>query len=356
MDQITRPSDPNQLQWQVTLVSYSNDPLAFDILWAISHALGDGMALASLLLSVAEPVKGNHKAIASVGRNTSDATPSLMNKLTQWLASGLILIGGIFKVLRIIFWWGDAASSLKAPSAAVLHRQEKLLRSRTFSLSRIKQAQIDGSTVNDVLVALVGGACDRILAERSDPVLQRSNPKMQAIVVMNHRGAPMKIEQGDAPLEGNVVTYVFVPIKLGGAQTPVSRLRGIREEIGRIKRSPEAAITALLNDLMFRTLPVSWFAAITQFLVAKGTVGVSTLRGPVKPVSFAGVEITNLFNCVNPISGVVVSCFTYYDQVTVSATSGKKYLADPSKFLDFVEDELAMLINSSEAKLDKKTQ
>jgi diacylglycerol O-acyltransferase / wax synthase len=134
---------------------------------------------------------------------------------------------------------GLAANGPSAPRSALnveIGRDRRVAYVRT-DLQRLKDARSDGTTVNDVLLAIVSGALRGFLAARGDEIPER----LVALV-------PMSIRRPDEKLElGNRITTLPVSLPLQVAD-PAERLGLIHAETTRLKESEQARAASLIIE------------------------------------------------------------------------------------------------------------
>lgn len=99
-----------------------------------------------------------------------------------------------------------------------------------IELERVKAIKnAFGTTVNDVMLAMVGDALGRYLRHRHQPT---RNVELRAMV-------PVSVRTGDATTHGNQVASVFVDLPIS-EMDPVARLRIIADRMGDVKSSHSA--------------------------------------------------------------------------------------------------------------------
>jgi WS/DGAT/MGAT family acyltransferase len=139
-----------------------------------------------------------------------------------------------------------------------------------------------GGTVNDVVLAVVAGALQKVLKARRERTRGRS---LRAVV-------PVSVRSDDERLAlGNRVTLVFVDLPVG-PMDPVRRLRHISEATRDLKESMMAmGADAIMN---FGTFAPPTLHAMAARLVSRGrwfNLVVSNVPGPQVPMYIAGARL-----------------------------------------------------------------
>jgi WS/DGAT/MGAT family acyltransferase len=138
-----------------------------------------------------------------------------------------------------------------------------------------------GGTVNDVVLAVVGGALHRLMKERKEPTRGRS---LRVMVPVSVRGG------GDGPL-GNRVAPAFVDLPVG-AMSPERRLGLVRQGTQHLKESLMAMSADTIIGLGAYA-PGGLLAAAAR-AASRGpwfNLVVSNIPGPQQPMYLAGARL-----------------------------------------------------------------
>lgn len=194
------------------------------------------------------------------------------------------------------------------------------------------------STINDVLLAALTGTLRRYQEERGAAV-----EDLRAFIPVNLRPLDEPI-----PRElGNRFGLVFLELPVKEAE-PRRRLRVLKQRMDALKRSPEAALTFGMLG-MVGMAPAAVERAAVEVLAAKGTLIVTNVPGPRRPVYLAGTKLAGLMFWV-PQSGKVglgVSIFSYAGQVTVGVSVDAGLVPDPHRLVSGFQDELRALASAA---------
>jgi diacylglycerol O-acyltransferase / wax synthase len=234
--------------------------------------------------------------------------------------------------LKLILPGADPRTPLKG-DAHVAHR---VAWAEPVPLSTVKRAgRARGATVNDVLVTAVAGAVGRHLRRSAREDVE----EIHALVPFNLR--PL-----DRPLPrelGNRFGLILLGLPVGPME-PLARLLAVQERMGAIKRSHEGLIAYGILGLIGRT-PAAIEARLVDFFSAKGTMVLTNVPGPRRPVSFAGTPVAGILVWA-PCSGDVgmsVSVFSYAGQVSVGFLTDAGLVPDPQSLADDFRREILLL-------------
>ena len=232
---------------------------------------------------------------------------------------------------KLLLTRGDAPSALKSELSAA----QLVTWSDPASLQEIKDiGHGTNTTVNDVLVAAITGACRRYLLHHHDLVEQ-----IRAMVPFNLR--PL-----DQPLPrelGNRFGLVYLNLPVG-IRGPRARLNAVHAQMEEIKGSPEGALAYGLLGVMGLTPPQVERRMIDMFC-DKVTMVLTNVPGPTQPIYFAGSPVAGVLGWV-PAGGnigVGVSIFSYNGDVTIGLRVDAGIVPDPETIIEYYEYELKVL-------------
>lgn len=304
------PLDRSRPLWHLTLVGGGPDGDALVV--RISHCIADGVALARMVLSLAdeEPDLG---AAPQRRPRPGGAT------VARLLAKGLLTLPRLALLPRA------PRGVLRGP----LSGDKRLAWSAPVPLDEVKAlGGADGATVNDVLLDAVAGALRRVVGGDAGD--------LRAAVPVDLRDPRATVGLG------NRFGLVFLDLPVGVGDAAGRRLL-LKRRMDAIKSSPEALVT-------FRTLGVLGFLpavlqrAALRLLGSKVTLVLTNVPGPREPISLAGCAVRELEYWVPQTHGVGVgiSILSYAGRITLGVAADAAVLPDPGRLLDAFRRELAL--------------
>ncbi|HWK18695.1 MAG TPA: wax ester/triacylglycerol synthase family O-acyltransferase [Solirubrobacteraceae bacterium] len=348
---ISSPLDRSKPLWDLYEISGYGSGVA--IVTRIHHCIADGIALTRVLLSLTD-----EQPDAGVAPDASDAGHrSSLAALTDSMSAGAGLaesalheglefaghprsaltglasrsIADARALRKLLLTRGDAPSALKSELGAA----QLVTWSEPASLHEIKDiGHGTNTTVNDVLVAAITGACRRYLLQHHDLV-----DEIRAMVPFNLR--PL-----DQPLPrelGNRFGLVYLNLPVG-IRGPRARLNAVHTQMEEIKGSPEGALAYGLLGVMGLTPPQVERRMIDIFS-DKVTMVLTNVPGPTQPIYFAGAPVAGVLGWV-PAGGnigVGVSIFSYNGGVTIGLRVDAGIVPDPETIIEYYEYELKVL-------------
>jgi len=201
------------------------------------------------------------------------------------------------------------------------------------------RARVEGATLNDLFLAIVGGALNRYLGSKGE----LPDTSMIAMVPISLRGAD---KGGD---RGNQVGFTLMPV-YSDIEEPLERLGAIRDSAQTAKRMTDAVGRELARDLLeYLPAPISQVLMRNARLPGIGLT-VSNVRGPDVPLYMAGARLVNY----SPISiaidglGLNVTGFSYAGTMWICAVSCREMLPDPAFFAECLRTSFDELKHAAE--------
>jgi WS/DGAT/MGAT family acyltransferase len=362
------PLDRRRPLWEAWYLTGLADGRAALVL-RLHHAVIDGMgmvALQQVLFDVAPtPVRHDHEPAPLTGRAhpslvrralvelpsrlaaNAVATKRLLDRLATSLPQGL---DNRSAPIRLPELPGYLPSLTGAPPVTLFNRHAsdptKSIALASLPFDRVQAARgiFPGTTVNDVLLALVTGAMRDYLAAHGD----LPDKPIRTTCPVNVRAA------GDDGTQGNHLTTMWVdlPVHL---DDPVERLAAVHASAAAAKQAlPQSrADWDSLADLGDLLLPgvvsaAMAFAGTKVFDLFPPTqnLTVSTLAGPRQPLYLATRRIVNVFlrGIVCPPIHLFFAAITYDQHVDISVTTLRELCPDPQALVDGLGAELDRLL------------
>ena len=214
----------------------------------------------------------------------------------------------------------------------------RVFEASSFQLSDVKQIRkcVEGATVNDVILAVVGGALRRYLEHHLELPIE----SLSAFAPISTRTADQK---GAA---GNQVSGMFVAMH-SDEPDPVRRLEKVYRTTTSSKEMTEAMGARSMTDVT-QTMPGA-LAGIAGRLVARtGLMSrmkpiahcvVTNVPGPQVPLYFTGAKLVGSFALGLPMEGIGLfhGILSYNGAITISVTACRQQMPDPSFYAECIE-------------------
>ena len=366
----SRPLDRSRPLWEAYVIEGLDNipklpPGAFGVFLKIHHAIVDGVAAVHLTRQLheatPEPVAASKSSRVVVG----DREPSRYEFISRGLANqverttralrmsgaiaGRMLEFGVEQLPKVaegdITGLTSKFSGLLPPAAPRTRFSEAITTNRVVEgfgmpISRIKRirAKVPGSTLNDVFVAVAGGAARKYLLGK------RELPDESLLGLM-----PISL-RSDGAAGGNHVAGFPVRVRSDIAD-PIERLQAVHVEARTSKDQAEALGLDTLMNLLDVLPPFAAYALFNRVLVSRINMTVSNVRGPDEAMYLAGAKAM----CMYPVSIPVDGCglnFTgvsYNGVMWISMVSCRSMVPDPGVMLDCMHGAWEELLAAADA-------
>ena len=210
---------------------------------------------------------------------------------------------------------------------------------RDFSLAEIKEirTRLPSATVNDVVVAVVGGAMRKYLKSINE--LPR-----ESLVCM----APISVRApGEKNTLGNQVSAMTIPIGTHIAD-PFGRLQFVHEEAENSKALTNAAGARQMAEYS-SFMPSTLTGLAARLYVRLGLANriapmfntvITNIPGPPVPLYMNGARLVTQYG-LGPVfegMGIIHPVFSYCGRITISFTSDRSMIPDPEVYADFLQE------------------
>ena len=214
----------------------------------------------------------------------------------------------------------------------------RVFEATSFPLADIKQIRkrVEGCTVNDVILAIVGGSMRRYLE--------------------HHRELPFETLSAFAPIStrtpdqvgtaGNQVSGMFVALHSDEAD-PVTRLERVYRTTQSSKELTQAVGARSMTDVT-QTMPGAMAGLAGRLVARTGLMSrltpvahtvVTNIPGPQVPLYFTGAKMVATFAMGLPMEGIGLfhAVLSYNGDITVSITGCREQMPDPSFYAECIE-------------------
>lgn len=355
-----RPMDLSKPLWEFTIVEGLDNidglpPGCFALVSKVHHAAIDGMSGVEMSAAVhdldpdmAVPDKPDRWRADNMPKVAELLTRSYFNSLIQPMRVMETIGRSLPGMAKLTASVGKGDVSIRnarpAPKTRFngkvsAHRAWDAVPFKLADIRAIKDA-VAGATVNDVVLAIVGGGLRAYLADKAE--LPRDT--LTAMAPISVRG------EGEKAAMGNLVSAMVVGL---GTQIedPLERLRFVHAEAINSKAMTNAVGARTLAD--YSQLMPSALAGIAARLYTR--VGAANAHAPMYncvvtnvpgsrvPLYFAGARMVAMYGTAPVFDGmgIIFPVYSYGPTIAISFTADRDMLPDPDRLAAALRDSFA---------------
>jgi WS/DGAT/MGAT family acyltransferase len=366
-----RPLDMRKPLWEAYVIEGLDNVAgvpkgSFALVMKIHHAAIDGVSGAELAAAIHDPMPD------------AEVVPPAVEWQPERLPTGLELLGNSAIRSAAIPWKfgkliarstpalakvvaGIGTRQLKVPVRVPRTRfngtvsANRVFDGRSFSLDDVKAIKNsqEGTTVNDVIMCICGGALRKYLEARHEL------PE-DSLVAM----APMSVRPDDKRADGgNLVTAMSIPLR-SDIGDPVERLLAVHEETMQAKKlaytigpnlTADAAefLPSTVSGLLARTYAN---ARLADRLPPMFNTVISNVPGANHPLYSMGSRMVSSYG-IGPVThglGLFQTVFSYNNKITISAIADRDMMPDPAFYSECIQAAFDELLAASVKPAPKK--
>lgn len=307
---------------------------------SINHGIGDGVSQLGVLNRIIdEPI--DMKARAEKTKDKVKMKPvSYLNRREKvgWF------LWGIKDGLTGFLGAKDTRSDLRLKNISKVSVEKKVALTNSISLAEVKQLKnkFPGSTVNDVLLAVLSMALVKYLKEIDDPVLKKKNPTIRGNFPVNMKGFSLKKASGN---DFASIAFRF-PLKF---ENRIEAMYKVKKQLDGLKASPAAIVQKVATKGLGKTVPTSLLITLVQRVNNKVTSMLSNVPGPDQKVSIAGTPVDDIqFLAYAPL-GMYMGLISYNGKVSASIAMDTSVEVDPQGIAKYWDNEFNAFVNDCAA-------
>ncbi len=244
---------------------------------------------------------------------------------------------------RIVQRIGDPNAGLAVPFDAprsVLNgrvREKRRFATQQFPLDRMKRVADEvGGTLNDVVLAVCGGALRRFLNDRSEL------PEKPLTA-----GIPLSVRPSGNQDTGNAISFIVCTLGTD-IDDPVERMAAIRESVkaakDHVQSLPRQAMMQYTMLLMAPTV-ITLITGIGGRTPPMFNCTISNVPGPEKPKYFRGAELLAMYpaSIIQHGQALNITCGSYNGQMNFGFTACHSSVPSVQRLAVYLADEFALL-------------
>ncbi|NJS14984.1 MAG: wax ester/triacylglycerol synthase family O-acyltransferase [Sphingopyxis sp.] len=359
----SKPMDMNRPLWDVYVIEGLDRipgvaPGSFAMLHRVHHAAVDGASGAHAFIAMSDIDANGTPAIQApppeftLGREPTAAEvmtrawSASMQSPVKFMNALMKMSPALLSAARKSVTEGGMTAGVPETRFNVPVGPHKMFDGTTVALSdcALIRKKVEGATVNDVVIATVGGALRRYL----DHHKELPKESLVAVAPINRRGK--EAGSGKASTPGNQVSAMSVPIRtdIGDA---LERLAAVRDYTVEAKEAKTGISARVMTDLS-QHIPGATMAAVARilmnerFAVRQTNLFISNVPGAQVPLYMAGAKLTAQYGMA-PLTnnmGLFVATPSYNGRIAFSIICEREIMPDIAFFRECIEASFAELL------------
>lgn len=353
----SRPLDLNRPPWEFTVVEgLDNIPGvpkgSFAMVTKVHHAAIDGMSGIDLMEAIHTQTPDTTPPATSdtwkpdripnpVGLFAKGYARAWLNPIRQVGVAARATPGLFRAATGLVKGEFDLGAAIRAPKTRfnVKVSPHRVVEGRSFPLKNIKalRSLSEGAKVNDVFLAIIGGALNKYLVAKND----LPDTTMTAMAPISVRSDNEKNSMG------NQVAAMIAPLG-SHLSDPVERLNYVHQETQKSKAMTNALGARQMTEAS-KVSPALFMALgarlYTQLGVANYTRSpintvVTNVPGPPVPIYSSGAKLVSMGGLLCLLDGVALGHVvqSYVDEATVGFTACREAMPDPEFYADCLQE------------------
>jgi diacylglycerol O-acyltransferase / wax synthase len=360
-----RGMDLSKPLWEFNIVEGLDNipglpPGCFALVAKVHHAAIDGMSGVELSAAVHDiepkPVERT-KPAKWKGESEPAITEMLMrtwmNSIAQPVRFAKTLaqtVPGAARLIREVAGGDVSLKGAKMAPQTLLNGKvgpHRVWDGAVFQLADIRaiKDRIEGATVNDVILTIIGGALRKYL-------ISRKNLPKESLAAM----APISVRaEGEKDALGNLVSAMLVQLGTD-IDDPMERLRFVRDTTANSKAMTNAVGARTLTDYS-QFIPSGLAGLAARLYTSLGAANIhspvfnvvaTNVPGPRVPLYFAGAKMVRMMG-TGPIfdgMGMINAIYSYGPEIAISFTSDRDMVPDPANYAQALRDSFEELLRA----------
>lgn len=307
--------DAKKPLWQITVVTNMEGGRSM-LFCTIDHALGDGVALTSVLLSLLDDPPENVKSFQR--RREERPSVAVSQRVVDFIHG--IYYGSVGWILEGF----DPDNGLKISREKQLKDfgEKTFSQCKPISLDKIKtmKQKLKGATVNDVILAIITIAIRRYFEKTDDPVLEqiKKGKELHMKFVVNTRSQASSSER--VTNLGNDFQVASLPFALR-YKSNIDAVWRCKAMVDYLKLSPALPLLKHVVLKALGALPEEALIAAAIDNSFKATAFVTNVMGPTFEATIGGYKVDDLNYLAAANIGLYFGILSYNGLVNISFTA-----------------------------------
>ncbi|KAI3695585.1 hypothetical protein L1987_78583 [Smallanthus sonchifolius] len=344
---VSSPLNTDKPLWEIHLLSAHKC-----VVMRIHHALGDGISLMSLMLTLTRKLDDSEQTptiepLVSSTRNRRELRA--LEKVTKVLKMIWYSLIYAFEFIMRGVWVKDGKTVVRGGEGVELWpRKLATVKFRLEDMKTVKNA-VTEATINDVLFGVISFGLSKYLGNRSSNSLQEGL-QITGVALVNLRPSPglqdikelMKKNAGSGSGWGNKVGIMLLPVYYHrNGSDPLDYLKRAKMMIDRKKLSMEAFLSHQIGYFVMKFFGPKVASLLNYRVVCNTSFTISNVVGPREEITIAGIPVTYMRTTSSSLShAITMHMLSYSGQADMQILVAKDLIPDPESLAKCFEDAL----------------
>ncbi|KAJ0763182.1 putative O-acyltransferase, WSD1, O-acyltransferase WSD1 [Helianthus annuus] len=350
---VSSPLSYDKPLWEIHLL-----PAHKCVVLRIHHALGDGISLMSLMLTLTRKLDDPDQTpaieplVSSKRKRNENETLGEFIKVLKMICFSLIYV--IEFIMRGV-WVNDGKTVVRGGEGVEMWpRKLVTARFRVEDMKTVKNAVSD-ATINDVLFGVISLGLSKYLGKRSPDSLQEGL-RITGVALVNLRPSPglqdikelMKKNAGGTGW-GNKIGIILLPVYYHrNGSDPLQYLKRAKTMLDRKKLSLEAVLSHQIGHFVMKFFGAKVASMLNYRVVCNTSFTISNVVGPREDITIAGIPVTYMRTTSSALShAITMHMLSYSGKADMQILVAKDLIPDPEILAKCFEDALLEMKEAS---------
>ncbi|KAM0072955.1 putative O-acyltransferase, WSD1, O-acyltransferase WSD1 [Helianthus debilis subsp. tardiflorus] len=350
---VSSPLSYDKPLWEIHLL-----PAHKCVVLRIHHALGDGISLMSLMLTITRKL------------DDPDQTPAIEPLVSSKRKRNEIgTLGEVMKVLKMIWfsliyaiefimrgvWVNDRKTVVRGGEGVEMWpRKLVTARFRVEDMKTVKNGVSD-ATINDVLFGVISLGLSKYLGKRSPDSLQEGL-QITGVALVNLRPSPglqdikeLMKKNAAGTGWGNKIGIILLPVYYHrNGSDPLQYLKRAKTMLDRKKLSLEAVLSHQIGHFVMKFFGAKVASMLNYRVVCNTSFTISNVVGPREDIAIAGIPVTYMRTTSSALShAITMHMLSYSGKADMQILVAKDLIPDPENLAKCFEDALLEMKEAS---------
>ncbi|GAA0166396.1 acyltransferase [Lithospermum erythrorhizon] len=326
----------------------------------VHHALGDGISLMSMFLTLCRRVDdpGQRPTILGVGSSaTGQRSRWGLGRVVKVLWYSVVFL--LEFVLRTL-WWRDKKTAVSGGAGVELWpRKLVTAKFKIDDMKTVKKA-VANATINDILFGVLSSGLSKYLEIRSTKGL-REGLQITGVAMVNLRKQPglqdfskMMESKSSGISWGNKFGMILIPVCYNkGCADPLQFVKRAKAILDKKKLSLEAICSYKIGDFVMSWFGPKFASLLNYRILSNTTFTISNVIGPQEEITIIGnpVDYIRANNTSLP-HALMINMLSYAGKADMQILVAKDIIPDPKVLAKCFEDSLLEMKEAAEADIE----